>query len=200
TSENTARQHEEARAQQGADGCARSQFNSCRSATASQRSHPRASGDLFRKVFLNEGSQPLLGGTGAQGSGPGELVLERFGDVDRQLRRVRESHHASRGGSWFVRYCDSQNHAAQLQSYIHRERDRTASDAGVGGHGSTLRVHHGSMINPSRLGRPVNCFTFSREIFRAKLAPPKKSPRRRSGWPRAKWVAWGKSRAVATLP
>ena len=26
----------------------------------------------------------------------------------------------------------------QLQSYIHRERDRRASDAGVGGHGSTL--------------------------------------------------------------
>src|ERR1700736_1605246 len=25
----------------------------------------RARGDLFRKVFLNEGSQPLLGGTGA---------------------------------------------------------------------------------------------------------------------------------------
>jgi hypothetical protein len=49
-------------------------------------------------VFLDEGSQPLLGGrwgTGAQGSRPGELVLERFGDVDRQLRRVRESHHAS---------------------------------------------------------------------------------------------------------
>jgi len=62
-------------------------------------------------------------------------------DVDRQLRRVRESHHVSRGGSGFMRYRDSQNHAARLQSYIHRERDRTASDAGVGGHGSTLRLH-----------------------------------------------------------
>jgi hypothetical protein len=44
-------QHEEAQAQQGADGCSPSQFNSCRSATASQRSHPRARGALFRKVF-----------------------------------------------------------------------------------------------------------------------------------------------------
>jgi hypothetical protein len=60
-------------------------------------------------------------------------ALERFGDVDRQLRRVLVSHHASRGGSGFVRYCDSQNHAAQLQSYIHQERDRRASHAGVGG-------------------------------------------------------------------
>src|SRR3984893_15837548 len=88
-----------------------------------------------------KGPNPCLGdvgGTGAQGSGPGELVLERFGDVDRQLRRVRESHHVSRGGSGFVRYCDSQNHAAQLQSYIHREYGRTSSDAGVGGHGRTL--------------------------------------------------------------
>jgi predicted ATPase len=33
------------------DGCSPSQFNSCRSATASQRSHPRARGALFRKVF-----------------------------------------------------------------------------------------------------------------------------------------------------
>src|SRR5215813_14622461 len=95
-----------------------------------------------------KGPNPRSGGrwgTRAQGSGPGELVLERFGDVDRQLRRVRESHHASRGGGGFVRYGDSQNHAAQLQSYIHRERDPTASDAGVGGHGSTLRVHRGLM-------------------------------------------------------
>ena len=81
----------------------------------------------FEKCFWMKGPNPCsgdVGGTGAQGSGPGELVLERFGDVDRQLRRVRESHHASRGGSGFVRYCDSQNHAAQLQSYIHREHDR----------------------------------------------------------------------------
>jgi len=45
--------HDEAQAQQGADSCAPSRFNSCRSATASQRSHPRARGDLFRKVFLD---------------------------------------------------------------------------------------------------------------------------------------------------
>jgi hypothetical protein len=44
TSENAARQHDEAQARQSADGRAPSQFNPCRSATASQRSCPRTSG------------------------------------------------------------------------------------------------------------------------------------------------------------
>jgi pimeloyl-ACP methyl ester carboxylesterase len=77
-------------------------------------------------------------------------VLERFGDVDRQLRRVLVSHHASRGGSGFVRYCDSQNHAAQLQSYIHQERDRTASHAGVGGQ---INAPAKATINSIAVGR-----------------------------------------------
>ena len=100
-----------------------------------------------------KGLNPCSGGrwgTVAQGSGPGELVLERFGDVERQLRRVLESHHASRGGRGFVRYCDSQNHAAQLQSYIHH--DRTASDAGVGGHGRTLVLIAAQFLAFARAG------------------------------------------------
>jgi len=45
---------------------------------------------------------PARGDVGEwQGSGP-RIRLERFGDVDRQLRRVRESHHASSGGSGSV--------------------------------------------------------------------------------------------------
>ena len=43
TSKNTAQQHEEAHAQQRADGRATSQFNRRRSARASQRSYPRIS-------------------------------------------------------------------------------------------------------------------------------------------------------------
>lgn len=130
-------------------------------------------------ITANRGSGPLSPlevpwGDRGTGTGPGDLVLERFGDVDRQLRRVRESHHVSSGGSGFVQYCDSQSHAAQLQSDIHRERDRTARDAGVGGHGSTLRVHRGVMTKAQFPGFSVNRFTFGRETFRA--GPTREKP------------------------